>query len=589
MSSPPPTATPSTAAATAGATAAPRQLVLLADGTNMNFTGGLEDSHVVLLKQWLAGHPDTGGERLVFYDPGVGHPRTLHAVTLWDRWIDHVQRASALAFGLGVQENVAECYQWLATHWREGDQIFLFGFSRGAFTVRSVAGLINRFGLVRPEHVNMVPSLVSYYYADLNWPGAEGVREQVRQSLCDAPRRDVPVQFIGVWDTVAAVGMPGLTRAFSAKPDLENKVFLHVRHALALHEYRRVFTHRPYWVDKTDLPRADFDTRLRVAGRPRRGTLRQRWFPGDHCDVGGGHTVERAQLAAQTLPWMLRGARRAGLRAPAGLRPAPTGGCAQAVPRAQSTLTRMPFWALLGLHLRDGLGQQRARNQAHRPPTMTLSTELLALALGVMLLGLVALSAWLRAVGGGMADAAAQLVWWRWQLAPPFVTPPAGLAAAVPVSAWAGAAWQFVLHLALLLMLCLPASWAFMALAPRRLCSAAWPGARRLNLLGLALPGALVAAAVLCLATWCRLAGQALAGAGPVPQAPLSIAHVHGALGTTLADAALLATWLSALCFALALAAVGALLLWAMLERPWVRGRDAASGPDPVRRRPDPD
>ena len=107
-----------------------RQLILCCDGTNNNLTGAAHDTHVVRIAELLARDPDA--ERLVFYDPGVGHAATLPGGTLWEQlklWRD---RVNGLAFGQGVFDNIVECYCFLMQHYRPGDQLFFFGFSRGA-------------------------------------------------------------------------------------------------------------------------------------------------------------------------------------------------------------------------------------------------------------------------------------------------------------------------------------------------------------------------------------------------------------------------------------------------------------------------
>ena len=143
-----------------------RQIVLLCDGTNNNLTGQHEDTNVVKLCTLLAADPDP--QRLVFYDPGVGNPGELPGATTWDQFRRTLDRVSGLAFGRGVYENMVESYLFLMRHYRPGDQIFIFGFSRGAFTARSVAGLVNLFGILRPHMESMVPTLLHVYFADRN-------------------------------------------------------------------------------------------------------------------------------------------------------------------------------------------------------------------------------------------------------------------------------------------------------------------------------------------------------------------------------------------------------------------------------------
>lgn len=341
------------------ATTTPRQLIVLCDGTNNNLTGGREDTHLVRLAELLRACPDT--QRLVFYDPGVGNAGALPGATLLDTLRRRVERIDGLAFGRGAYENMAECYQFLMAHYRPGDQIFLFGFSRGAFTARSVAGLISQFGLLAPAMASMVPTLLHLYFADrgdkAHW---EAVSRQAARLGADPATRHVDIDFVGVWDTVATLGMWPFNARFTTPPTVEGKAFVHVRHALALDEHRAQFRPRPY-----ASPNGPFATR---SGRT--GSLTQLWFSGAHCDVGGGYAPQANALALPPFGWLIAEAVRCGLRLEhdgrplddealalqalarvleqAGIDPAPT-----AVPRVNSELHATPLWALTGLALRE--------------------------------------------------------------------------------------------------------------------------------------------------------------------------------------------------------------------------------------------
>lgn len=170
-----------------------RQIVLLCDGTNNNLTGQHEDTNVVKLCALLAADADP--RRLVFYDPGVGNPGELPGATTWDQFRRTLDRVSALAFGRGVYENMVESYLFVMRHYRPGDQIFIFGFSRGAFTARSVAGLVNLFGILRPHMESMLPTLLHVYFADRgNSPQWQAICDQTSRLFTndDARRVDIP-------------------------------------------------------------------------------------------------------------------------------------------------------------------------------------------------------------------------------------------------------------------------------------------------------------------------------------------------------------------------------------------------------------
>ena len=334
----------------------PRQLILLCDGTNNNLTGGREDTQVVRLAELLRAHPDPA--RLVFYDPGVGNPGELPGATWWDGAKHFAERVAGLAFGRGVYENIAECYSFLMQHWQPGDQLFIFGFSRGAFTARSVAGLINQFGLLSPHMVSMVPTLVHLYFADRGAMDAErqAISEQTRRLFTTADSRAVDIQFVGVWDTVASVGFGPFSAKFTAAPTVADKAFIHVRQALALDEQRAQFLPRPY--------AAPNGPHLSRSGRE--GSLLQLWFRGDHSDVGGGHLRQEAGLARWPLAWMTSEAVQCGLRlnGPEGLMLSEAqvlqaaAALPGAIPDTASSLAHSrtrstPWWALSGLAVRD--------------------------------------------------------------------------------------------------------------------------------------------------------------------------------------------------------------------------------------------
>ena len=336
-------------------TTAPRQLVLLCDGTNNNLTGGRDDTNVVRLAELLSACPDD--QRLVYYDPGVGNAGELPGATLWDTARRKTERIAGLAFGRGVYENMVESYQFLMNHYRPGDQLFVFGFSRGAFTARSVAGLVNQFGLLQPHMVSMLPTLLHLYFSDRGdaelW---KRISAQTSRLFATEQARAVEIQFVGVWDTVATVGMWPFDARFTAVPTLAGKRFVHVRHALALDEQRAQFKPRLY---------AEPNGPIRTKSG-RAGSVRQLWFRGVHCDVGGGFEPEQAVLSRAALCWMVSEAVQCGLRLQhqgqdLATEPAVAGVLGQlhadAPPEARavshSQLHGTCLWALTGMAVRD--------------------------------------------------------------------------------------------------------------------------------------------------------------------------------------------------------------------------------------------
>ena len=337
-----------------------RQLILCCDGTNNNFTGGVADTHLVRLRELLAAHNDA--DQRIFYDPGVGNAGMLPAATIGSKLRGLSERIAGLAFGRGVYENIAEGYRYLMREYKPGDQIFIFGFSRGAFTARSIAGLVNKFGVLRPEASTMVRTLLHLYFADDAKVDRSDARQSKPEVLVAQIQRtfgqgEVPVHFVGVWDTVGSVGMWPFGLKFTAKPTLAGKRFIHVRQALALDEQRAEFKPRLYAEENGSFDCAPgFGT----------GTLQQLWFRGSHCDVGGGYARADATLSMAPLCWMLSEACQLGLRLSANgqvllteeavgtalhdHQPALDSG--NAPPLIHSQLQQTPLWAITGLAVR---------------------------------------------------------------------------------------------------------------------------------------------------------------------------------------------------------------------------------------------
>ena len=337
-----------------------RQLVVLCDGTNNNLTGSAKDTHVVALAELLRTDPDDA--RVVFYDPGVGNPGEVPGTTVWDKVRRGIERIDGLAFGRGVFDNIAEGYRFLMRHWQsDQDQIWLFGFSRGAFTARSIGGMVNLFGLLPPHMASMVPTLVKLYFSDPT-DRTRNIAEQATRLFAEAPPRRPLIHFVGVWDTVATVGTWPFSLRMKAKPTLDGKRFVNVRQALALDEHRAQFVPRAYAQDNGTFKLFD----------GRAGSIVQQWFRGAHCDVGGGYGPSKSALADLPLAWLVAEAVRCGLRLrdnghPLDTEVAVAAAAAQVLAehppkpppepaeprRVHCQLHQTPLWALSGMKLRD--------------------------------------------------------------------------------------------------------------------------------------------------------------------------------------------------------------------------------------------
>jgi uncharacterized protein (DUF2235 family) len=226
--------------------------------------------------------------RTVYYEPGIQ----------WMGW----RYIHDIAQGKGINRQIRRAYGFLASHYREGDRIFLFGYSRGAYAVRSLAGVIDRVGLLRHDQATERNVTLAYRHYQTN-PDTPAARAFAR-AFCHI---EAPVQMVGVWDTVKALGMrlPLLWMLTDRNHAFHNhhlgSSIRHGFHALALHETRAVFEPvmwecPPGW----------------------EGSIEQVWFRGAHGDVGGqlGGFHAARPLANIPLVWMLDRAERCGLALP---------------------------------------------------------------------------------------------------------------------------------------------------------------------------------------------------------------------------------------------------------------------------------
>lgn len=243
--------------------------------------------------------------QLVYYDPGVG---TMGARSATTRAGQAATRAAGLVVGYGIRDNIAEAYTWLMNHYRAGDRVMVFGFSRGAYTSLALAGMLRTVGLLRPGAENLVPYALKLYAKNSARDLSEDQEKtfwQQRQGFDDSfgnpdfERFAHNVAFLGVWDAVKFVGWLNLKAQFEQAHWPFTRKVSNVavgRHAMALDENRG-----PYAVYRFDPEQ--------VARRE--GSLAEAWFPGVHSDVGGLYPDHR--LADITLAWMAHEAGQAGL------------------------------------------------------------------------------------------------------------------------------------------------------------------------------------------------------------------------------------------------------------------------------------
>ena len=265
------------------ANAVARRLIACSDGT-WNTPEQNSPTNVVKISRAITPTAPDGTSQIVFYDPGVGTDNLL-------------DKFSGGAFGLGISKNVQDAYRFLVHNYTDGDEIYLFGCSRGAYTSRSAAGLIRKCGLLRKQHAGRLKRAFQIYRkrdADADTP--EAIR--FRQSYSHNPLR---IKFIGVWDTVGALGIPLDPLRFLGRNRFEfhdvrlSRSVDYAYHAVAIDERRGPFE-ATLWEQHPEATKQ---------------VVEQVWFSGVHMDVGGGYDDDG--LSDLALVWMIDKARETGL------------------------------------------------------------------------------------------------------------------------------------------------------------------------------------------------------------------------------------------------------------------------------------
>lgn len=294
----------------------PKNIIILCDGTSNEISH--DRTNILRLHGCLKKNDD----QIVFYDPGVGTFGAEHSPFAFSRKTAEIW---GLATGWGLDANVKDAYRFLVDHYvhgekdengkRQPDKIMIYGFSRGAYTARVIAGFIHTIGLLHPNQMNLLDYAYRAYKGisdrsdgQENKSESEAFAEVRLYERALNPTRPT-ISFLGLFDTVASVlesGKKGYrlrSHAFTAN----NRSVAAVRHAVALDERRTMFQpmlwqlgqmHRPdYWVDKTAIPQ-DAD---------------EQWFRGTHGDIGGGWPEEKSALAKIPLIWMIEESKKFGI------------------------------------------------------------------------------------------------------------------------------------------------------------------------------------------------------------------------------------------------------------------------------------
>lgn len=262
-----------------------KRLVVCCDGT-WNVPDQASPTNVVKLALAVSERDKSGIEQRVFYHQGVGTTRG--------------ERIRGGSFGLGLSRDVRDCYRFLCENYDPGDELYFIGFSRGAFTARSTAGLVRNSGVLRRENLDKLSDAFALYRkrGENSHPRGTGAK-LFRRNFSHEPR----VRFIGVFDTVGALGVPlkGLriaaliNRRWQFHDTALSSQVERAHHALAIDEKRGPF--QPTLWDRQESDQKQF--------------VEQVWFAGVHSDVGGGYPD--CALAEIPLLWMADRAAAAGL------------------------------------------------------------------------------------------------------------------------------------------------------------------------------------------------------------------------------------------------------------------------------------
>jgi uncharacterized protein (DUF2235 family) len=305
-----------------------RNIVICCDGTGNEINENI--SNVLKLYRCLRKTEKTQPRQFVYYDPGVG---TLARPDPWRKLKQDFSAFLGLATGYGLDDNVLAAYEFLVHHYQDGDAIYLFGYSRGAYTVRVLAGLIHKIGLISPEQVNLAGSGLTAYKqftddgkggtdaglwalpppSDEFGPLPKDRYDNAAQFARILSVRWPTIRFVGVWETVASVFVPRPDRLYW--PSLEELAFTlrnpsvrTFRQAISIDERRCMFRLKKY-----DEPQLFFSNRFIPDEKAEPQDILQVWFAGAHGDIGGSYPEAQSALSKYPLLWMLDEACKFGL------------------------------------------------------------------------------------------------------------------------------------------------------------------------------------------------------------------------------------------------------------------------------------
>lgn len=261
----------------------PKNIVICCDGTNNEISGN--QTNVLRLFRMLV----RDDSQAAFYDPGVG----THADPTAHRSLRRrlYQKLDA-AVGLGVRDNVLDAYRYLMEVYEPGDRVYLFGFSRGAYTIRALAAMLHYCGLLPAGHEHLCTHAWAVF-TDENRSGNLRTRFRGAARIKKIFSRELEIAFMGAWDTVSSFGwiwdplmIPNSARCKGVRV---------IRHAISIDETRAYFRPNHFF------PGPEQDAQ-------------SVWFAGVHADIGGGYQAKEGALSRLSLEWMLGEVAEHGLR-----------------------------------------------------------------------------------------------------------------------------------------------------------------------------------------------------------------------------------------------------------------------------------
>jgi uncharacterized protein (DUF2235 family) len=286
-----------------------KKIFVFLDGTGNEFIAGSDpkkaNSNVVKLYTTLK----VAGDQVAYYHPGVG---TMGDPAIRWRIPRYWSMIKGLAFGAGFKSNVLDAYRYLMEVYNDGDQIYIFGFSRGSYTARALASLLHGYGLLcRGNEGHLL------YAWRMMIDQLKHNREQLKKPLEKRDLKDahtikrndayaqtfsriVTIRFMGIWDTVSSVGW--IYTPVRLLDGAQNPIIQVGRHAVSIDE-RRAFYRDNLWGKLVDINDPEWPETLRSQGIQQ--DISQVWFPGAHSDVGGSYPQTEAAPANEALRWMI--------------------------------------------------------------------------------------------------------------------------------------------------------------------------------------------------------------------------------------------------------------------------------------------